>query len=105
MSVSAALADPPLRYLLLVVREARSEGWNECVCVVACEIRDTLHEERILGRFRGKPSCIMRVNELSAEDPEKMGEQESQPETVGMEGCVAEGEGRGSSTGFAAAAP
>jgi hypothetical protein len=45
-----------------------------------------------------------RVNEPSAENPERMGEQELWPEAVGMEGCVVEGEGRGLSTGFAAAA-
>jgi hypothetical protein len=44
------------------------------------------------------------VNEPSAENPEGMGEQEPQAEVVGMECCVAEEEGRGSSTDFAAAA-
>jgi len=35
-----------------VVREAWRSGRKVCVSVVACEIPDTLHEERALGRFR-----------------------------------------------------
>ena len=45
------------------------------------------------------------LNEHSAENLERMGEQELRPEAVGVTGCVAEGEGRGSSKDFAAAAP
>ena len=46
----------------------------------------------------------LSLNEPSVENPEWMGEQESRPEAVGMEDCVAEGEGRGSSTDLRAAA-
>lgn len=45
-----------------------------------------------------KRTIMMRVNEPSVEIQEAMGEQESQLEAVGMEGCVAEGEGRDSLT-------
>lgn len=40
---------------------------------------------------------------LSVENPERVGEEESRIEAVGMEGGSAEGEDRGSSTDFAAA--
>jgi hypothetical protein len=45
-----------------------------------------------------KRTIMMRVNEPSVEIQEAMGEQEPQPEGVGMEGCVAGGEGQGSLT-------
>ena len=45
-----------------------------------------------------KRTVMMQVTEPSVEIQEAMGEQESQPGGVGMEGCVAEGEGQGSST-------
>lgn len=45
-----------------------------------------------------KRTIMMRVNEPSAEIQEAMGEQESQPEGVEMEGCVVGGEGQDSLT-------
>lgn len=45
---SAAIADP----LRLHVKR-RTEG---CVCIVACKMRDTLHEERAFGRCRDELS-------------------------------------------------
>jgi hypothetical protein len=46
----------------------------------------------------------LQLNEPSEENPERMGERESHPEAVETEGCLAEGEGRDSLRGFAAAA-
>ena len=44
------------------------------------------------------------ASEPSAENRERMAERESQLEAIGMEDCVAEGVGRGSSTDLGAAA-
>lgn len=52
-----------------------------------------------------RASSSRSVTEHFVESPEKMGEQQSRAEAVGMEDYVAEGEGQGSSTDFAAAAP
>jgi len=53
MNASAPIDDPRLCSSSLVVREAQSQGWNECV--PDRRMRDTLHEERALGRFHGEP--------------------------------------------------
>ena len=57
-----------------------------------------------LAHLANSRGTDLSLNEPFAENPEGMGEQESQSEAVGMGDCVAEGEGRGSSTDLGAAA-
>lgn len=44
--VMCALMRPSYSQLNQQVRPLESAGRNECACIVACEIRDLLHEER-----------------------------------------------------------
>lgn len=81
----------------------RSEQPLRAACTHRFEVKSM--ERMTHGVWLRTENARVPLNEPSAENPERMVEQESQPKAVGMEGCVTEGEGRGSWKDFAAVAP